>query len=130
MARIIIAGDAMVIESAHTMEDIKTLEKHSPKALALVDADGKTEIFRVGTTSGKGNINTYGASFGSSAKNADKKAIITMEIPAGVTDVKAYAEETVGVAINHLNKVEAQFEAALASVKAEMEKVRSSITVM
>lgn len=130
MARIIIAGDAMVIESAHTMEEIKTLEKHCPKALALVDAESKSEIFRVGTTSGKGNINAYGASFGSSAKNDDKKAIITMEIPAGVSDAKAYAEETVGVAINHLNKVEAQFESALASVKAEMDKVRSSITVM
>lgn len=73
-----IAGDAMVVESAHTLETIKTLEKHNPKALTLLDDDGKTVVFRVGTTTGKGNINAYGASFGSASKNADKKAIITI----------------------------------------------------
>ena len=35
MARIIIAGDAMVVESAHTLETLKTLEKYRPKALTL-----------------------------------------------------------------------------------------------
>lgn len=130
MARIIIAGDAMVIESAHTLETIKTLEKYRPKALTLYDEDGKNEMFKVGTTTGKGNINNYGASFGSVSKNDEKKAIITMEIPAGTTDVKAYAENVVGAAIIYLNLVEDQFADALASVEAERETVRSTITVM
>lgn len=130
MARIIIAGDAMVIESAHTLETIKTLEKHNPKALTLLDDDGKTVIFKVGTTSGKGNINVYGASFGSASKNDEQKAIITMELPADTTDAKAYAEDFVGTAIIKLNAVEAQFEAALADVEAEKATIRESITVM
>lgn len=130
MARIIIAGDAMVIESAHTLETIKTLEKHSPKALTLLDDDGKTVIFKVGTTSGKGNINVYGASFGSASKNDEQKAIITMELPADTTDAKAYAEDFVGTAIIKLNAVEAQFESALAGVEAEKATIRESITVM
>ena len=130
MARIIIAGDAMVVESAHTLETLKTLEKYRPKALTLYDEDGKTEIFKVGTTTGKGSINGYGASFGSASKNADKKAVITMEIPAGTADAKAYAEDKVGAAIINLNRVEAQFADALQSVDTEKAAVRESITVM
>ena len=130
MAKIVIAGDAMVVESAATLETLKTLEKYRPKALTLFDEDGKTEIFKVGTTTGTGGIGAYGASFGSSAKNEGKKAIITTVIPAGVTDAEAYAEEAVGVAIIYLSRVEAQFAAALESVEAEKATVRESITVM
>lgn len=130
MAKIIIAGDAMIVESSHTLETIKTLEKHRPRALALYDEDGKTEMFKIGTTQGKGSISKYGASFGSASKNGDKKAIITLEIPASVEDAKAYAEETIGTAIIHLNRVEEQFETALASVEEELTAVRSNITVM
>lgn len=130
MARIIIAGDAMIIESAHTLETIKTLEKYNPKALELFEDDGKAVVFKVGTTSGKGSINAYGASFGSTSKNADKRAIITMELPVGIDDATTYAEDVVGRAIIKLNAVEAQFETALASVAEEKATIRESITVM
>lgn len=130
MAKITIAGDAMVVESAHTLETIKTLEKYRPKALSLFDEDGKTEIFKVGSTTGKGSINAYGASFGGVSHNDGKKATITMMIPEKVADAKAYAEETIGVAIIYLNRVEAQFESAIASVNTEKAAVRESITVM
>ena len=130
MARIIIAGDSMVVESAHTLETLKTLEKHNPKALTLLDDDGKTVIFKVGTTTGKGSINTYGASFGSASKNDDKKAIITMDLPADIADAMSYAEDAVGTAIIKLNAVEAQFGAALASVAEEKATIRESITVV
>lgn len=130
MAKIIIAGDAMVVKSAHTLDTIKTLEKYRPKALALFDEDGKTELFRVGTTTGKGSISSLGASFGSSSKDDEKKAVITMEIPAGTADAEAYAEKTVGVAIIYLNRVEEQFAAALEEVEDEKAAVRANITVM
>ena len=130
MAKIIIAGDAMIVESAHTLDQIRTLEKHRPKALALYDEDGKNEVFRVGTTNGEGNIGCYGASFGSSAKNEGKKAVITMTIPADVTDAKKYAEDTVGVAIINLNRVEAKFADALKSIEEEKATVRNNIQVI
>lgn len=130
MAKIIIAGDAMVIESAYTLEELKTLEKYRPKALSLLDSDGKTEIFKVGTTQGGGSINTYGASFGSHSRNDVKKAVITMEIPYGIDDAVGYAEESIGVSIVHLNAVEGQFADALLEVEVEKATVRSNITVM
>lgn len=129
MAKITICGDAMVVTSTKTLEDIKTLEKYRPKALALYSEDGKEEVFRVGSSNGKGSISTYGASFGSVSHDDNKFATITMDIPAGTTDAEAYAEEVIGVAIINLNKVEAQFEAALEEVKAEKAEVRSNITV-
>lgn len=130
MAKIIIAGDAMVIESSAKLEDIKALEKHNPKALSLYENDGKTEVFRVGSTNGQGAINAFGASFGSASKNGSGKAIITMKIPADVSDAKAYAEETVGTAIISLNTVEAQFATALEKVAQDKTAVRECISVM
>ena len=129
MAKIIIAGDAMVVESGHTLEAIKTLETYRPKALALYDEDGK-ETFRVSTTKGAGSIGAYGVNFNSVSKNGDKKAIITMQIPADTVDAKAYAEKVIGTAIINLNKVEAQFDDALTAVETEKAEVRENITVM
>lgn len=130
MARIIIAGDAIVIESSQKLADIKALEAHRPKALVLCDDDGKTELFRVGTTSGQGTIGKYGASFGGESRDGNGKATITMTIPSGVADAKKYAEDMIGVAIIHLNKVEEQFAGALESVNQDIAAVRSTITVM
>lgn len=130
MAKIIVAGDALVVESDYTLEDIKLLEKHNPKALSLYEEDGKTVNFKVGSTTGKGGINSYGASFGSASKNADKKAIITMDIPSDTEDVVDYAENIIGAAILKLNAVEAQFENALDAAAEEKASIRENITVM
>ena len=64
MAKIIIAGDAIVVKSDEKLEDIKTLEKYMPKALSLFEEeDGKkSEVFRVGSTNGQGSINQFCAS--------------------------------------------------------------------
>ena len=51
MAKIVIAGDAVVVTSAMKLEDIKTIEKYRPKELVLKGGeDGKEPIFGVGTT--------------------------------------------------------------------------------
>ena len=100
-----------------------------PLNRALFDDDGE-EVFRVGTTIGKGSISTYGASFSSASKNGEAKATITMEIPVDVSDAEAYAEDTVGVAIINLNRVEAKLEEALASVRQEKTEIRNNITVL
>lgn len=63
MAKIVIAGDAIVVTSAMKLEDIKTIEKYRPNALTLMGGeDGKEPIFAIGTTEGCGNINQVGAS--------------------------------------------------------------------
>lgn len=132
MAKITIAGDSIVVTSTATLETIKTLEKYAPKALRLVeknDDDQKEEVFRVSSTTRKGSINSFGASFGSVTHDDQKLATITVEIPAGTTDAVEYAAETLGTAIIALNKVEAQFTPALETVAADKRKVLENITV-
>lgn len=131
MAKITIAGDSIVIVSSKTLDQIKDLEKYRPKALRLYEADedgNKAEVFRVasGTT---GVINGNGAVFASATHDDRKLATITMPIPAGVADAVDYAAEKIGVAITLLNKVEAQFNAAITAVNAEKAAVRECIAV-
>jgi len=132
MAKITIAGDSIVVTSSKTLEQIKDLEKYRPKALRLYDRDedgNKTEVFRVasGTT---GIINANGAVFASATHDDQKLASITMAIPAGTADAKAYAAEKIGKAITMLGKVEAQFEEAVNAVAAEKAAVLECITVV
>lgn len=48
MAKIVIAGDAVVVTSAMKLEDIKTIEKYRPKELVLKGGeDGKEAIHSV-----------------------------------------------------------------------------------
>lgn len=133
MAKITIAGDALVVTSSKTLDEIKLLEKYRPKALRLyeVDEDGnKSEAFRVATTNSNGMINQNGALFNGATHDNQQLACITMGIPAGVEDVVAFAAEQIGVAITMLNKVEAQFDDAIAAVEEEEAAVRKCITVV
>ena len=80
MAKVTVAGQAVVITSGVKLEDIKTIAKYRPDALVLKGGkDDKEEIFRVGVTEGKGSINQYGASFGQETRDEKKLAIITTE---------------------------------------------------
>ena len=134
MAKIIIAGDACVITSGKKLEDIKMLEKYSPKALCLYgdDEENKKEVvFRVGTTDGVGSITKFGASFAS--KDAEGNATITFLIPQdldGYADVKTYVAEKIGAAVMKLSRVEEQFNLALQTVEAERNAIMEQITVM
>ncbi len=129
MAKIIIAGDAVVVTSALTLEDIKTVEKYRPKELVLKGGeDGKEPIFAIGTTKGAGSINGMGASFG---REFNGKASITLcadDIPA--EGVKEWAADRIGNAIIHLKKLEEKLPAVLEEIKAEKTAVLESVTVV
>lgn len=132
MAKITITGDAVVITSSQTLEDIRVLEKYRPKALCLFDVDEngqKEEAFKVCSTNGSGTINQYGASFGSATHDDQKRATITLTLPRGIDDATEYVAETIGAAILSLNRVEQQFAAALAGVADEKAAVMESISV-
>lgn len=132
MAKIKIVGDALAIVSEKTLEDIKLLEKYSPKTLVVTetDEDGqKNEVFSVSTTSGKGAANQFGVCFNGTTHEG-KKAVVTVNIPGGIADVKAYAEDNYGVAVSHLNEIESRFEEALAQVAQKRKAVQDSIELI
>lgn len=133
MAKITVVGDAIVITSAKSLEDIQKLEKYRPKALKLFEADEngkKEEAFRVCTVKEGGSISRHGAAFGSATRDEQGLATITMTIPQGVEDAQEYALEKIGTAIISLNKVEAQFDAALADIESDVAAVKAAITVL
>ena len=130
MGKITIAGDALVITSSKSLADIQVLEKHNPQALELRDAKGETVIFKVGTTTGKGSINQFGASFDGVSHDDKKLATITFQIPKDVENAEEYAADLVGSSILSLNKVETGFDAALAKVKADKDAVMKTISVI
>ena len=130
MARITIAGDAAVVTSAMTLEDIKTIEKYRPKELILKGGeDGNEPIFAIGTTAGAGTINTYGASFGSETRDENKLACITMFLEGVTGDVKDWVADRLGTAIVNLNKLEAKLPDILKEIADEKAKVLENIAV-
>ena len=131
MARITIAGDAVVVTSALKLEDIKTIAKYRPNELILKGGeDGKEPIFGIGVTSGCGSINEVGASFGRESHDEDKLATITMCTGSDVTgDVKEWVADHIGGAIIKLNKLEEKLPAVLAEIADEKAAVMSNISV-
>lgn len=130
MAKIVIAGDAIVITSSMKLEDIQTIQKYRPKELVLRGGeDGKEPVFAIGVTNGAGNINEVGASFGRSSHDDEKFATITM-VTDGVTgDVKEWVADRIGGAIINLNKLEEKLPAVLAEIEGQKAEVMGNITV-
>lgn len=130
MAKITIAGEAVVITSELKREDIELLEKYRPDALILKGGeDGKKPIFRVATTSGMGDINKFGAAFG--GVTHDGAGLATITIVGGVSgeDVREAVAEKVGTAILNLNKLEESLPAVLEEISAEKAAILANIEV-
>lgn len=130
MAKITIAGDAIVITSSLKLEDIKTVQKYRPEALLLHDEDNEP-VFCVGITDGAGNITKYGAEFGRETRDDEKKATMTLIYTSddeGI-DIKEAVVDNIGAAILSLNKIEETVPAVLGEIKAEKERIMENITI-
>lgn len=127
-AGIKVLGQTAVVESGFEPAEIREVSKYRPDSLTLKDPETKETTFAVGVGSGKGSINKFGASFGS-GKNAEGKAIITIEIPDGV-DAKSYIEEKIGVSILNLQKVEDGLREALGQIADEKARVLGTIEIL
>lgn len=130
MAKIKVVGDALVVESAVTLEALKKVEKYRPAKLYLYADDGKTPVYRVATTNGEGTINANGASFCGKSRDGEGKATITMNIPNNVQGVEDYIEDTIGASILRLSEVEAGLADVISEIESERQAVRASITVV
>lgn len=130
MAKIIIAGDAVVITSAMKLEDLRNIKKYRPDALVLKGGeDGKEPVFAVGVTQGNGDINQYGATFGTATRDDEKLATITMVAPGIDGDIKEFVADKLGSALMSLNKLEETLPGVVQSIAAEKEQVLNAITV-
>lgn len=130
MAKITIAGDAVVVTSAMKLEDIKTVKKYRPDALVLKGGeDGKEPIFKLGVCSGAGSICKYGAEFGSETHDDEKKAVMTLICDCREGDIKEVVADTIGAYVLNLNKLEATLPGVLEEIATEKEQIMSNIAV-
>ena len=129
MAKISIAGQAVVVTSAMALEDIKTIKKYRPKALILKGGeDGKEPIFALGI--GECKINPVGASFNQATRDEAKLATLTMTTNFDGEDIVAFVTDTLGGALMNLNKLEETLPAVLAEINAEKATIQQNITVV
>ena len=130
MAKIVIAGEAVVITSAMKKEDIAKIEKYRPDALILKGGeDGKKPIFRIATTSGAGDINKFGVAFSGETHDEQKLATVTLVSTVSGEDIREAVAEKIGPAILNLNKLEETLPAVLAEIDAEKDEILSNIVV-
>lgn len=132
MAKITIAGDAVVITSSMKLEDLKTIAKYRPKALNLRGGeDGKELIYSVavGRDGSNGEINKNGAVFTSATHDDAKLATITMYAAHTENDIKEVVADQIGAAIINLSKLEETLPAVLDEITAEKAAVMDSISV-
>ncbi len=127
-AHVKVFGNACVVESDYSVEDLQKVAKFRPKKLSLF-TDDKEEYFKVMVGKGLGGINKYGASF-SATPSANGKAVITMTIPEGTENPKKWAEDTIGVSILNLNKIEVGIGDVLMDIYTEQLQVASFIEVL
>lgn len=132
MAKITIAGDAVVVTSTMKLEDIRTIEKYRPSALNLMGGeDGKEVIFAMGTAkSGTGSINEYGASFVRESNDEEKLATITMfPVDKAAGDIKEQVADKIGGAVMKLRELEETLPAVLREIAADKAAIMENITV-
>lgn len=131
MAKITIAGEAVIITSALKLEDIKKVQKYRPKELVLKGGeDGKEPIFRIAATSGSGDICAVGAEFGAESRDERKLATITMFMPGCNADnIKEFVADKLGAAMVNLKKLEDKLPAVLAEIDAEKAEIMANITI-
>ena len=133
MAKITIAGDALIVTSAFTLEDLKKLLQYKPKALSLYEVDEETgkkcEVFKVGV-SDRGSLSTYGANFCGTSRDGEGNATITLSLPDSTKDAVGYVSEEYGAPLMALNAVEEQFEDALAAIEKDQAAILENITVI
>jgi len=130
MAKVTIAGKAIVITSALKLEELETVKKYQPKALVLLGGeDGKEPIFAVGVVRGSaGKIGNVGVEFGEETQT-EKLATMTLMAPADVKDMKEYVADKYGAALMNLAKLETNLPAVIGAIAAEKQSIMDNISV-
>ena len=129
MAKIVLAGDAVIVTSAVKLEDYKKVKKYRPKALVLMGGEeNKEQVFRVGVSSGNGSISPYGVEFAKETRDENKFACLTTVLDGVDGDVKKYVADTYGPSVLLLNKIESKIPEVLAEIETEEAEILNSIS--
>lgn len=128
--KVIIAGQAIVINSDMKFEDLKKIAKYRPDALTLYEGEGaeKEPVFKIGI-GGEPAINKYGVSFAGATRDEEKKATMTITTNYNGDDIKGFVADELGAAIISLGKLEEKLPAVLTEIDAQVAAIQANITV-
>ena len=131
MANLKIAGDAVIVTSSLKKADLLTIAKYRPEALTLMGGEeNKTPIFEIRVKdSGRGSFDANGAVFTGETRDEAKFATLTLTADDIKGDVKDWAADKFGTAIERLTALEAKLPEVLTQIAAAKAKVVESITV-
>lgn len=134
MAKIKVAGKAIVIESAVSLKDWNAIKKYAPKYLDLLDEDKKKVFSVLLGKSGNGGISDfkgdgYGIQFAPDSTSEFACVTLTPDVPEGVS-VEDFVADEYGKVIMLLNKLEAAIPAALKEIEADKKKILEAITIV
>ncbi len=130
MAKISVAGNAVVVTSSLKLEDIKKVAKYRPSALTLMGGeDGKEPIYAIEAVNGEGSINRNGASFGAETRT-HKLATLTMIAPRVDDEITEYIADYFGDSLDYLAALEASIPEVLAEIDESRQRVIDSISVV
>ena len=131
MAKVTIAGKALVITSSLKLTDLETVKKYQPKALILMGGeDGKEAVFAVAAVRGStGKISNIGVEFGEETHDDQKLATMTLMVPGDVKDMKEYVADKYGAALMNLAKLETALPAVVDSIAASKKSIMDNINV-
>jgi len=129
--RITVLGDALVVTSSLTVEEIEMLKKYDPDALKLFDADGN-QTFGVGYSSGNGNLTKKGVTFGATSNGGFATLSVTLEGTEGMTAdaLKETVADILGEIPVKLAAVEQAAPAKLAEVREARTTLINSINIL
>ena len=132
MSKITITGNALVITSEMTLEDLLTIKKYRPDALILMGGKDNSEpMFGVDFSRRGGDVSEYGITFDGESHDEKKCACLTLGIPTEIDgDIKEWASDRVGSAVISLNKLEHLLPDVLKEIKEEKEAVMQSISLV
>lgn len=131
MAKILIAGNAVVVTSRYTLADLKKVAKYRPEYLRLKNANDENVFAVFVGNNGNGFINNYGVMFTDETRDDRKLATLTMAVAdgEGIDDIRQYVVDTIGTGLVHLREIEENLDFALAEIDGEIESLMNDIVV-
>ena len=133
MAKISISGNAIVITSAISIDDIRLLDKYRPDALKLfIEEEGIKSVDFAVAESASGSAGVYGIGFNGSTRDENRFATLTVlndKLPEDNDKAKELIADTYGAILTKLNALEVQIPEAVKEVRAEREEILSGIEI-
>lgn len=128
MAKVTIAGRAVVITSDITLDDIKKVAKYRPEELIIKDKD-KNPVFAISATGN--SVNQFGISFPEKTRDDKGFAMITLITdPYKGEDFKGHVMDKIGGAVLKLEELEKTLPGVIKEIDEERKSLEEKITVM